>query len=77
MGTDHRPYVEEGGETNHEVQMTNGLPVNKPSILILFHYNTDTQFPPSTQTFEIVFKGHTTLPKLTLKGSCLQRKPPK
>lgn len=55
MGTDRRPSVEEGGERNHEVQMTNGLPVNKPCVLVLFQYNTDTQFPPSTQTFEIVF----------------------
>lgn len=42
MGTDRRPSVEEGGERNHKVLMTNGLSVNKPCILVLFQYNTDT-----------------------------------
>lgn len=38
MGTDRKPSVQ---ERNHEVEMTNGLSVNKPCVLIAFQYNSN------------------------------------
>lgn len=48
MGTDHKPSVQ---ERNHEVEMTNGLSVNKPCVLLL--HNSISQISPSAQTFKI------------------------
>lgn len=56
MGTDYKPSVQ-------EVEMTNGLSVNRPRVLIL--HNSISQISPCTQTFKIFLQPCCLLPTET------------